>query len=63
MVDKKEVIEKKLAQSKSDLEKEKIQMKTILNQIQSYQKKFAQHGLRSKELEARIGAFQEMLKD
>ncbi len=63
MVDKKEEIEKKLAKSKADLEKEKVQMQTILNQIQAYQKKFSQHGLRSKELEARIGAFQEMLKD
>lgn len=63
MADKKEEIEKKLRQSKIDLEKEKVQMQTILNQIQAYQKKFGQHGMRSKELEARILAFEEVLKD
>ncbi len=63
MGDKKEEIEKKLAESKRDLEKERVQMQTLINQIQSYQKKYGQHGLRMKELEARIGAFQEMLKD
>ncbi len=62
MVDKKEELEKKLRQSKLEHEKEKQQLQTIANQIQAYQKKFAQHGMRMKELEARIGAFEEMLR-
>jgi len=61
-MDTKEVIEKKLSQAKLDLEKEKVEMRTIQNQSQALQKKFGEHAVKGRDLQSKIEAYEELLK-
>ena len=62
-MDTKEVIEKKLHQAKLDFDKEKVEMRKIQAQVQVYQKKFGDHATRGRDLESKIEAYDDLLKE
>lgn len=62
-MDKNEAIEKKLAQAKLDLEKEKVEMRKIQGQLQALQKKFGDHAVKGRDFESKIDAYNDLLKE
>lgn len=69
-MDQKEIIEKKLAKAKIDLEKERVEMRKIQNQgsvlhkqSEALKEKFGEHAVEGKKQESKIEAYEELLKE